>query len=623
MTFLGGPRGKVSTNNSSSANILADSSFDGDYENVSQYSYVTVLVKSDQDSAENGISMNFSSNGTTAHKVYVYTLYKNQSKTFSLPIFTKYFKITYTNGSTQIGTFVIQTIYHNTKNINNFGEVLTTGVDLVKVDNPSSSFGELYSVTLKPLVELDFVYGSLSYRITELKGNGGTVTTPDSPFITINSGTTVNGYAGFNSVKLANYRPGQGLDSRFTTVYETGGVANTTQIVGIGNETNGFFFGYNGTDFGVLRKTSGNYDIRILTITSAASSSDNITIELNGNSVTDIPVTVDTIGINAFEISEYDFSSVGSGWTAKSNGNEVIFISLYSETKSGNFSFTDSGSTGLNASFTYNLAGTAPVNDWIPQISWNIDKADGSNILPLINFANGNVFQIKYQWLGFGTIVYSIENPSTGEFTDVHRIEYANTVSETSTANPKVPLFCSVSTNTTSSVQLKLPSMCCLLAGEVPLTKPLSFSTSNAINIAANNFYAILSIRNKEIFNGIKNTADSNIANITIYHGHGKATEFRIVKNTTIISNNVNYTNTETSETIIDYYKPSTSAEEAISGGITIYSTVAGPTSRIEIDISNIDITLRPSETITVVAKNLESSNAALLSCTINWIDDI
>jgi hypothetical protein len=54
-----------------------------------------------------------------------------------------------------------------------------------------------------------------------------------------------------------------------------------------------------------------------------------------------------------------------------------------------------------------------------------------------------------------------------------------------------------------------------------------------------------------------------------------------------------------------------------------IYSTLVGADSRVEIDISNIDISLRPLETITIGVKELGTSSASIMARTINWIDDI
>ncbi len=51
--------------------------------------------------------------------------------------------------------------------------------------------------------------------------------------------------------RIARYVPGLGMEVRFSALF-TIGVANSTQIIGVGDATDGYFFGYNGVSFGVL-----------------------------------------------------------------------------------------------------------------------------------------------------------------------------------------------------------------------------------------------------------------------------------------------------------------------------------------------------------------------------------
>ena len=69
--------------------------------------------------------------------------------------------------------------------------------------------------------------------------------------------TNTTGLAKMESIRQLKYRPGLGSLVRFTTLYETGGVANSTQIAGVGDDNDGFFFGYNGNSFGILVRKGG------------------------------------------------------------------------------------------------------------------------------------------------------------------------------------------------------------------------------------------------------------------------------------------------------------------------------------------------------------------------------
>lgn len=58
-----------------------------------------------------------------------------------------------------------------------------------------------------------------------------------------------------------------------------------------------------------------------------------------------------------------------------------------------------------------------------PQTSWNVDRCDGTYIMPLIDFSKMNVFEISYQYLGFGMVRFYVMNPETGLMSLVHTIQ--------------------------------------------------------------------------------------------------------------------------------------------------------------------------------------------------------
>lgn len=127
---------------------------------------------------------------------------------------------------------------------------------LMRLDNSLlSGFGTLETAELTPIMQLDFVYGINSQTGVSTVANSAIVDT-DSGRLRLQSGTNSAGSAIFNSRKPARYRPGQGITARFTPIFTTG-VASSTQIIGAGNVNDGYFFGYNGTTFGVLHRKGG------------------------------------------------------------------------------------------------------------------------------------------------------------------------------------------------------------------------------------------------------------------------------------------------------------------------------------------------------------------------------
>ena len=83
----------------------------------------------------------------------------------------------------------------------------------------------------------------------------GTATASNSMAV-LQTGAAAASSAKIETIKALRYTPGLGGLVRCTAVFTTG-VANSTQIIGVGDSVDGFFFGYNGADFGVLRRQNG------------------------------------------------------------------------------------------------------------------------------------------------------------------------------------------------------------------------------------------------------------------------------------------------------------------------------------------------------------------------------
>ena len=119
----------------------------------------------------------------------------------------------------------------------------------------ASAFGDLNVAEFTPVVQLDFVYG-----INVQTGTSSVVTTgvvdTNASRLRIQTGVGAAGSGVFQSVRIARYRAGQGMMARFTAVWVSN-AANSTQVVGVGNTQVGYFFGYNGTNFGVSIRNGG------------------------------------------------------------------------------------------------------------------------------------------------------------------------------------------------------------------------------------------------------------------------------------------------------------------------------------------------------------------------------
>ena len=127
---------------------------------------------------------------------------------------------------------------------------------MANINGSRGAFGELIHAELTPQIQVKFPYLVNPRKLTTTTANGGTATIADS-MMNIQTSTAVNGACTVVSKDVINYHAGQGVRIRFTAAF-TLGRASSSQEVGYGDATDGFFFGYSGATFGVIRRTNGN-----------------------------------------------------------------------------------------------------------------------------------------------------------------------------------------------------------------------------------------------------------------------------------------------------------------------------------------------------------------------------
>lgn len=131
--------------------------------------------------------------------------------------------------------------------------------------NPAnqSAFGTLETAELTPVIQGDWVYGiNTQLWTTPVTSGTGAVVDTNSSRLRIQSGTSSTGYAYLTSRRPVRYRAGQGTVLRTTPLFTTG-VANNIQLWGMGSIVSnapydGYFFGYNGTSFGIAHYIRGS-----------------------------------------------------------------------------------------------------------------------------------------------------------------------------------------------------------------------------------------------------------------------------------------------------------------------------------------------------------------------------
>ena len=127
-------------------------------------------------------------------------------------------------------------------------------------DNSLSSFNEYLTVESTPIVQLQFIYSLLSnYIQTSMSGleTTGGVIGQGTGMAFISTNGEPGAKALLASKARINYQPGQGANAVFSAIFEAG-VPGNRQYIGIGNASDGFFFGYNEMNFGLLYRNNYN-----------------------------------------------------------------------------------------------------------------------------------------------------------------------------------------------------------------------------------------------------------------------------------------------------------------------------------------------------------------------------
>jgi len=261
------------------------------------------------------------------------------------------------------------------------------------------------------------------------------------------------------------------------------------------------------------------------------------------------------------------------------------------------------------------------VDTWVAQADWNGDKMDGTggasnptgqNLDP----TKGNVYQINFQWLGFGLIEFAIEDATTGRFVPVHQVRYANANTVPSLLNPSFPILWSVE-NTTNNTNITLKGASCVgeIEGKIEYLGPTNAIGNSKAGVTTT-LTNIITIRNKSTYQTITNRTPINLLKYSISVDGNKPAEFQLIKNTTL-GGTPSYTDISTNTSVIDY----DTAGTTISGGQVIdFGTLGATGSASESGTSTTDIILLPSETLTLAVR--ASATTTDVTAAIRWVED-
>lgn len=408
----------------------------------------------------------------------------------------------------------------------------------VALHSPRLPFGSIHTESLTPVFQSDAVYGINLQQERLTTNSSGTATASDSAFI-CTTGTTSGGFGVIQSRKRLRYRAGQGIVGRFAGLFTTG-VANSTQVIGFGHAEDGFYFGYNGTSFGILYSKRGVRETRTLTITTASTATNNYVVTLDGTAYNVTATNNGSTARTAYEISQGTFT----GWQAEAVGSTVVFLKDSVGSASGSYSLAQTGAgTPAAGSFAQTKAGAAATEQWVAQSSWNGDKMDGTGPSGFtLDPTKGNVYQIGIQYLGFGDITFDIEvaptNGNNANFVTVHTLRLPNTLTATSIGNPSFPFtMAAYSSGSTTDLSVKVGSFAGFIEGPKVLHGPRFSYVNTLTTVGATNYQALFTIKNGLTYGGRSNQSVINLLTVSGALKHTQPAIFYLIKNGTLGGN--------------------------------------------------------------------------------------
>lgn len=493
----------------------------------------------------------------------------------------------YTNLSSKTLTLTFDTSTHSANDI-----IQIAYEDQDEKNVMKSAFGEAMIVEPTPVFQADFRSNIVRTRLWDTNVVNGSVTALNGMAV-LQTSAAANSYAKMQSKIPVKYNAGQGGEGRFTALFSTP-AAGSVQLIGLGDFQDGLFVGYINTTFGTVRRAPQNNRRAITSITRASTT---VTVTTTASHLLTTGDIVQITGTSSTPVAQNNY--IGSFVITVTGVNTFTYICV------------DSPTSPATGSYLYDLI----VDNFTAITAFTDDRLDGGGPSKQIYVPTyGNVFNINFQYLGFGHIKYEMEEKETGAFFVFDSIDYANANTIPTLQNPTLPLYACVRNiaNTTNLV-LKTASMAGFVQGKNTELGLDPFSAS-ALKTGITTQAAVISIQNKRAFNGEINKTRSKILTINLY-AEGSGTNpvtVKVIRGTTL-GGSPSYTDVDTNNSTHAY----DTAGTTITGGEVLKTyTIARNSPGLTEHELDLNIFINPEEIITVSVTTATSVDA---TCSINW----
>jgi len=444
-------------NNSSVATLGIGAVFTGTATDVSAYATVQVGVISDVASATNGLSLQFSSNGTNWDFVAA-TTYPGGSVGVTVPSGRreKWFRVVYTNGTVGQASFRLST------------RLMPSAVELTKRFLSQPPTDSQLSLLCNSVLTGKSVFGNKYINV-----------------LTDNAG---------------NLQVGFGTGGSSVDAFGRARIGNPTTLFAFNFEFNAqpLLFDIANTGGGTTTKTS---NISSVTLNTGGTTNGDGTIMQSHRywryeaGKAQMIMLTGVLGAQKANVrSRYGYFDANNGCYFEMDGTNGAAVNTRTHT---------SGS---------------PADAPILQANWNLDTMNGSGPSGItLDFSKEQVFVIDFQWLGSGRVRFGFN--VAGILVYCHQILSANVLSVPYMNTGRLPVRAEIFNTGTAASGTTMTMVCGSVISEGGEEAPNSkqFTTNNVIApIGVTSRQPILSIQSQATFNSIPNHVAARLKTVTI-----------------------------------------------------------------------------------------------------------
>jgi hypothetical protein len=448
--------------------------------------------------------------------------------------------------------------------------------------NYYSAFGELLIANVSPSIQIANPYSIDPANREDLEifeATGGSADNSGNLF-RCQSGTSLGGYGVIRSKGTVSYRAGEGILGRVTASFTTG-VASSIQFAGLFSLTETCAFGYDGADFSIIHEYGGKAEVQTIQMTGTAA--DTVTVTLDGTAASGIAITNSDVQTNAAEIASAlaGDSAVNGSWRFEQIDDKVICIAKAVGDKTDTMSIAFAGSA--TGTLTETTAGAAKTSNNVAQANWDNQPFTGFDPTQL------NLYQVEFGYLGVANIKFSIYNPNTGLYEEVHSIKWANNYSVTNFGNPDLKIGWTAASLGSTGTNLTVTGgsgMGAIQGSETKERTTHSETASKAgITTTAQN---VLTLKNRITYGDQFNLGSFSLVSISVDNDHNKGAVVQLLKNA-VVAGTTNFQFHDEFNSIVVY---DTSGSAATNGTLVDSFTVGPNSSTDNINLDYLDTTI-------------------------------